>query len=344
MDIKKTNIYLFLIASLILIATVSEFYNNDLINSNNPFSNQDIENPLNPKTSGEVLIDKVYSFTVESPYHNFTNLSFQAGYNYYMFLQIVTPHECTVRINLRDPDGDMYDLFCKFMKQSDGISEIPFGTTLTGNHNISIYIETSLNLNIYVIIEKGIKCLYEVLSPTQLGNLIQYDVIKFQDSSIQIDYALLETDVVYNFYFSRVSAISVEDDNNVSYVFSLLDDQSISFSINWKNDQLEGIGGVTVYDFGTASGGIYTTNLTINCKVDYVNIVYAIVFDHRIGSGIDENTTNPEDGDGINDLASLPEEWMIGTTVFIGCTMAILSVMLVNNRKKNTVGLNLKEK
>ena len=339
MDFNKRSLYFFIITSLIFVASVVGYSNID----RNHHSNHDSEYPMNPKVNGEILIDKVYTFSIDTPYINLTNLSFQAKFNYYIYIQIVSPHECTVRIKLKDPDGDEYDLFCKYMSQSDGISEVPFGTTLTGEHDISIYLETSHNLNIHVRIERGVNCLHDVLSPNQLGNLIQYDVIKFQDSSIQLDYALLETDAVYKFYFSRVSAISIEYDNNVSYSYSILDDQGMSFSINWKNDQLEGISGVSMYEFGTASAGIYTTNLSINCNVNQVNIAYAIIFDHVIGGAI-ENTTPPGDGNIFNELASLPEEWVIGTAIFIGCTMAILSVMLVNNRKKNTVGLNLKDK
>jgi hypothetical protein len=339
MDFNKRNLYFLVMISLIFMATVA---GNSLVDGNN-HTNHDSEYLLNPKTSGEILIDKVYTFSVDAPYINLTNLLFQAKCNYYIYIQIVSPHECTVRINLKDPEGDKYDLFCKYMSQSDGISEVPFGTTLTGEHDISINLVTSYNLNIHVRIERGVNCLYDVLSPTQLGNLIQYDVIKFQDSSIQIDHALLETDAVYKFYFSRVSAISIEYDNNVSYSYSLLDDQGTSFSINWKNDQLEGISGVSMYEFGTASAGIYTTNLSINCNVNQVNIAYAIVFDQLIGGAI-ENTTTPGDGNSFSDIASLPEEWVIGTAILIGCTMAILTVLLVNNRKKNTLSLNLKEK
>ena len=296
----------------------------------------------NLKSSGDVLIDKVYSISIDNPCLNFTNLSFQAEFNYYLFLQIVSPHECTVRVILNDPEEDSFDLFCKFMKQSDGISEIPFGTSLAGKHAISILLDTSYNLNIYVRIEKGSKCLHDVLSSKQLTNVIQYDVIKFQDSSIQIDYAYLETDSVYKIFFGRVSPISIEYDNNVTYAYSLFDAEGIEYCINWKNESLEGIGLVTVHDFGTASAGIYITNLTINCNVEFVNVAYAIVYDHVIGDGTVENNTNPEDDNTRNEIILIPEEWMIGTTIFIGATLAILIVMLVNNRKKNSVSLNIR--
>jgi len=349
MGFKKRLLYSICIISLILVGSVLERYNYDKNSHINSHSNQVSKDITKLKTNGEVLINRVYNFTVNKPYHNYTDLFFQEHYNYYIFVQIVSPHECTIRINLKDPEDDNYALFYRHMKQSDGILEIPFGASLTGNHSVSIYIDTSYNLNIYVRIEKGSKCLHDILSPEQIGNLIQYNVSKFQNSSIQIDHAFLETNVLYKFFFGRVSAISIDHDNNLTYRYSLLDDQDISFSINWKNDQLEGIGGVSAYEFGTASEGIYTTNLSINCEVKYVNIVYAIVYDHKIANIVDEtnsttgnNSTN--NNDFFNELASLPEEWLIGTTIFIGCAMAILTVMLVNNRRRNAVGLNLKEK
>jgi len=195
---------------------------------------------------------------------------------------------------------------------------------------------------VHIVIEKSIKCLYNIISSP--SNLRQYEVIKFHNSSVQIDYAILETDLMYRFYIGRVSAISTEYSNFVSYGYLLLDSQGIIYDCNWKNDSLANIISASVFDFGTATGSIYTTNLTAFYDVNAVNIAYAIEYVGKIGEVIDENNTEPENTEGFKNLAFLPEEWIIGTTIFIGCTMAILTVMLVNNRKKNTVSLNLKEK
>jgi hypothetical protein len=175
-------------------------------------------------------------------------------------------------------------------------------------------------------------------------------VIKFHNSSVQIDYAILEPEIMYRFYIGRVSAISTEYSNFVGYEYLLLDSQGIIYDFNWKNDSMANIISASVFDFGTATGSIYTTNLTAFCEVNAVNIAYAIEYVGKIGEIIDENITDPENNtepentEGFMNLAFLPEEWILGTTIFIGCTMAILTVMLVNNRKKNAVGLNLKEK
>ena len=110
------------------------------------------------------------------------------------------------------------------------------------------------------------------------------------------------------------------------------------------------INGVNIFYFGTADEGIYRLKIEIKCDVDYVNIAYNVIEDHQISDVIDVNGTKPPEKEESeenalkieelsNEAVFLPTEWLIGTLIFVGSLMAVVSVMLITNKKKNNVFL-----
>ncbi|MFX1436318.1 MAG: hypothetical protein ACFFAA_03805, partial [Promethearchaeota archaeon] len=113
------------------------------------------KNPIMSAPS-DVLVDKVYNFTVGRPFVYFNeNLYFERLYNFYITLCIVTPHTCSMNITLWDPEGDEYRLSHeKNMTQND-YREIPYGVAISGNFSILFRADLTENLNIHINIERG---------------------------------------------------------------------------------------------------------------------------------------------------------------------------------------------
>ena len=62
----------------------------------------------------DLLFDKIYRFL--EPYDTllFENtLPLEKNYNYYISVKIVSPHTCSMEINLWDPEGAQYNIFYK---------------------------------------------------------------------------------------------------------------------------------------------------------------------------------------------------------------------------------------
>ncbi|MFX1273625.1 MAG: hypothetical protein ACFFAT_01165 [Promethearchaeota archaeon] len=292
-----------------------------------------------PKTSDVILIDKVYNFTTWRPWKMLEDISFTAEYNHYVYFQIVTPYVCAITVTIFDPEGSVYDVYYRGeFSQESGMLSFPFGAAITGPHDILFELELEYNLNIYIKIEQAAKCLYDVLSQREIQNLKQYGVAKFENYPPLLKNVIIESDVAYTLYFTRVTPITVKLPNNVRYNYSLKDtDQDILFEINWQDDPLAPIGSVTEYSFGTAHGGPYVTNLTIDYVFNPVNIAFAIVYDHKISGEIDGNATDPGGTEGSNLNFSIPVELATGTIIGIGAlTFIALGVVISKRRELNS--------
>ena len=110
--------------------------------------------PLNtPKTSSEeVLVDKVFTFLAPEDTKQFKDLYLLEDLNYYVLLEIVTPHNCEINISVIDPDLDTYDIFRTEVNISQGDQwfEVPFGTAISGNYTFIFSVIAALNLNVYI--------------------------------------------------------------------------------------------------------------------------------------------------------------------------------------------------
>jgi hypothetical protein len=292
-----------------------------------------------PHTSDvfQTLIDKVYTF--EAPYDTLilNNLYFHEEYCYYTTLEIVTPHNCAINITITDPDEFAYRIFETEMdiSQEDGWFEIPFGATMNGNYSMVMEVLSSLTLNIHLELRKEHKCLYDIIPITLQENLKFYEVSRYTDGMEELHNILLRTDYSYKFYIARVSSIGgLESSREVEVFYNLSDPEGILFQL-YFNKTLVPVGDVLTFDFGTSIGGLYTLELLIHCRVECVNIAYAIAEDYKLSDQI--NGTNPppnptNNGTTPRGLVILPSYF---TFIFaVGCGILIVGVIIYVLRKQ----------
>jgi len=303
-------------------------------------------NPLSaPKTSSEeILVDKVFTFLAPNDTKQFNDLYLLENLNYYVLLEIVTPHNCEINVSIIDPDLDTYDIFRTEVNISQGDQwfEVPFGTAIAGNYTFIFSVIAALNLNVYVKIhfDREAKCLYDIMGPDFITNMELYRVNKFSDDTMIEHNVMLKTDISYKCFFGRVSAIGgspIEGEVGVDY--ELTDPQDIEFII-YQNTTVESVGAVLHFNFGTAIGGVYTVKIKIYCLVDVVNVAYAIAEDHSISTI--NNGTTPDPGPSNSTTKGffyMPMEWTIGFGICAGGILGLLVVIGSVRRKRNSVSL-----
>ncbi|MFX1419603.1 MAG: hypothetical protein ACFE9N_11845 [Promethearchaeota archaeon] len=303
------------------------------------------ENDLNISTAPQVVVDKVYNFTIDRPFLFFQeNLYFEEFYNYYITVCIVTPHICDLNITLWDPESDEFQLSFEEDMAQDDYREVPFGVAITGNYSILFSATLTENLNMLINIERGGVCLHDKILTEDLPYVMFSNVLKFYNGSHISHSITLKTDMYYRFYFGRVSAISKNLSSYTALVHTIFDEaQGILFNI-YTNDTVASPKEVTSYSFGTAINGDYTINLTIYCDVNAVNIAYSIVEKQRIADGTDPNDDDPPptpeepiNGTGIESF--IPTEWTIGMIVFVGSAVCVPIIVVVYQKKKNPTGM-----
>ncbi|MFX0075088.1 MAG: hypothetical protein ACFE96_06580 [Candidatus Hermodarchaeota archaeon] len=298
-----------------------------------------------PKVSSEeVLVDKVFTFLAPYDTLQFNDLYLLENLNYFVLLEIVTPHNCEINVSIIDPESDVYDIFRTEVNISQGDQwyEIPFGTSIPGNYTFIFSVIALLNLNLYLKIHfnREDKCLYDIMAPEFINNMKLYRVNKFSDGTFVEHNVLLKTDVSYKFYLGRVSAIGgkpVEREVGVDY--DLTDPQYVGFVI-YRNRTVGSVGSILQFNFGTAIGGIYTVEIRIFCQVDVVNVAYAIAEDHSISTVVNGTTPEPVPTNGTTSgVFYMPMEWTIGFGIAVGSVLGILVVIGSVRRKRNSVSL-----
>lgn len=310
-----------------------------------------------PKTSSDViLIDKVYTFL--EPYDSITcdGQFLKAQYNYWVLMEIVTPHNCKINVTIIDPEQDVYDVFGTVynVSQGDGWFTFPFGTEIAGNYTFIFSVEAELNLNILLKVsydnsEDG-KCLYDVLTPQDRAKLNLYNVTKFRDQKIIEHRVFLRTDYCHKFYIGRVSTIAenLPSTWGVDSDYDIDDPGGIPFKI-YANKSLPGVGSVAIFRFGTAVEGFYIVKIVIYCEVEVVNVAYAIVEDHKISTENPCNCTIPDivvpepnnetDTRTNNETAPqnyyyVPIQWTLGFAVTTGLAVGALIVVGFARKKR----------
>jgi hypothetical protein len=329
---------------LILGLTIGVLSLNSRFTSENE-SNLDLNLLSAPRASSEeMLIDKVFTFLAPEDTKQFNDLYLLEGLNYYVLLEVVTPHNCEINISIIDPDLDTFDIFRTEVNISQGDQwfEVPFGTAISGNYTFIFSVITALNVNVYIKIhfDREDKCLYDIMAPGELSNMELYRVNKFSDGTLMEHNVMLKTDVSYKFYIGRVSAIGGSPiDGEVTVDYELTDPEDIKFII-YQNKTAEAVGSVIHFNFGTAIGGIYTVKIKIYCRVDVVNMAYAISEDHSISTINNGTTPDPTPNNGtIRGVFYMPMEWTIGFGVCAGGILGILVVIGSVRRKRTSVSL-----
>jgi len=310
-----------------------------------------------PKTSSDaILMDKVYTFL--APYDSITcdGQSLKAQYNYEILMEIVTPHNCKINVTIIDPEQEVYDAFGTVYNasQGDGWFNFPFGTAIAGNYTFIFTVEAELNLNILLQVsydnsEDG-KCLYDVLDPQDKANLNLYNVTKFRDQEKIEHRVYLRTDYCHKFYIGRVSTIAENLPSiwGVDSDYDIDDPGGIPFII-YDNRSLPDVSSVAIFKFGTAVEGFYTVKIVIYCKVEVVNLAYAIVEDHKISTENPCNCTiseivvpepNNETDTGTNNGTTpqnyyyVPIEWTVGVAIVAGGAVGALIVVGFARKKR----------
>jgi len=303
-------------------------------------STQKASNKAELSSSDPELPDKVYAFQAPSDVIVFDNLPLQKYFKYYILVEIVTPHNCSLTITLWDPDNKQFDIFendlC-FEPESGRYYEIPFGTALGGNYTIEFDVITSENLNIYIRIERGPTCLFDVIPWEEIEDMLFYKVTRFSNGMTVSHNITFKSDYMYKFYIGRVSAISINEDNEIRKNYSLYDPGDIEYGI-YSNETLAGINVVDIFMFGTAIEGLYSIDITIYSEVEYSNIGYTVIEHHKISHGVDPNQTDPDPPTNSSlptNKFSIPKEWTAGILIVGGIVIASVIVFIIKNREKN---------
>ncbi len=335
--IRKPLLVISLIAGLAIFGVLS----------NSPRPVLGVTNQINnPKTSSEQdLVDKVFTFLAPNDTVRFEDLYLLEKVNYYMLLEIVTPHDCVINVTIVDPVLDKYQVFNTEVNisQSDDWFEIPFGTAIAGNYTfiVSVACALTLNLHIKISFDPEVKCLYDVISPKFLEQMKLYQVNKFTNGMVVEHNTVLKTDTSYKFYLGRVSAIGgLTVENEVRAYYDVTDPEGLEFTI-YQNKTVGSVGTIMHFDFGTAMEGIYTVKIRIYCQVEVVNIAYAIAEDYQISTI--NNGTDPEPEPPTNETVRgyfyMPMEWTLVFGLSAGGILAILVVFGAVRRKKDSVSL-----
>ena len=298
-------------------------------------------------SSEENLVDKVFTFLAPNDSLRFDDFYLLKSINYYILLEIVTPHDCEINVTTIDPVLDVYDVFQTEVNisQDDDWFEIPFGTAIEGNYSFIISVACELNLNLHVKIsfDSADKCLYDMIAPQFLETMRLYQVNKFTDEMVVEHNTFFKTDRSYKFYIGRVSAIGgLTVENEVRVDYDVTDPEGIKFTI-YQNETIGSVGTIKHFDFGTSLEGIYTVKIQVRCKVEVVNIAYVIAEDYQISTVNNGTEPEPDPEPPTNETAEayfyVPMEWTIGFGVSAGALLGILTIFGVVRRKKDSVSL-----
>jgi len=128
------------------------------------------------------LPDKI--FTLYAPYDEllFESVYLEKNYMYYFNLEIVSPHACTVEIIIFDPEDSAFKIFeapLNYYDESQRYYRIPFGTALSGSYDFLFKVTSTSDLNLYIRVEQGVKCLYDKLTAEETNNFVLYKINKF---------------------------------------------------------------------------------------------------------------------------------------------------------------------
>ncbi len=324
------------VTTLIFFASLILFFGSFNILNRSPLQ----KNNANPKMSGPDLPDKVYLFQSPQDTLMLNDIVLEQYYVYYLYVEIVTPYNCSIKITLWDPESKQFNIFeSGLFVEPEGANyfEIPFGTALAGDYDIKVEVITLGNVNVYIKMEKGPKCLYDKIPMEEVDDIKLYQVTRFSNEMNINHTVLFTTDYMYKFYVGRVSPISVMENNKVRLDFTIKDPEGIIYPI-FLNATLVEIDDIARFKFGTAIGGLYTFDITIYSSVGYVNIGYSIIQMYQIGVGPEVNQTEPTNSSTVvNRYFTMPIEWTIGILGFMGTISAIVLVILYKQKNKNVI-------
>lgn len=321
------------------------------------------KSPANLRTQSDyfdsneiLLIDKVYTFYTPNHTLTFENICLQKHYKYLIFLETVTPHNCTVEINIFDPDDKMFYILEESL--SDQLT-ISFGTAFRGNHTFKVIVKSRENLNIHIKLQRSSRCLYDHIENRHKESIIFYDVNRFGNATKFAHNIDMKTDMMYQFYIHDVSPIVISEpqdviinkNKNIYILIQLFDPEGTLFNIYELGKPIK-LDGTETFDFGTSKSGTYVFSITVFCEVPYINLAYCVAEDYQISNVIDANNTDcvedgdfnatdfkPEKEDNSNNNPNTPPggelstEWILGLLFFLGIGLTGLIFVLLHFRK-----------
>jgi hypothetical protein len=307
--------------------------------------NSNIESP---ETNATNIVDKVYTFLAPEDTLEFQDMALKKDFTYYIFVQVVTSHNCELNISVWDPNGGLFKIFSRPLTLNDTIgsnqAEIPFGTAMAGNYTLRFNVILEMNMNIYIRIQEGQTVFRDKMTTDEWDNRIFYRVTKFYDGMYIEHNIQLESDVNYKVYLGRVSPIANENLSIIRANHSLIDKNNIEFII-YSDDLIAGVLDLNSYTFGTAIAGIYRFKLQIHCQVEFINLAYTVIdlYDISEGSdtnhtGIPNNNTNYESG-----KFSLPMLVLTGLATAMISIIIILTVFVYHRKNRQSKELNITE-
>lgn len=290
-------------------------------------------------TSSHEYICKVLTFTQAQNSYTF-QFQLPKAYMYSIFVEVVTPHSCYMNITLWDSNSRKFHIFCANISQQDGEFSVPFGTAIEGNHTFLFKATVRQNLNIKIkIVREDIKCLYDKISQNEHARIVFYEVSCFSDGYFVPHKVTLRTDRSYKFYIGRVSSICINLNTRGGVVYNMSDPNGISFVI-YENDTLASIAGVNIFSFGTAMAGEYTIKIWIYCEVTWMNVAYAVVDNGPICNPPSDDTNQTISSNNF----SIPFDLGLFTVIGAGLIAGALVIAVIHFRKKDDLGLKIKEK
>jgi hypothetical protein len=302
-------------------------------------------------SNGILLIDKIY--TIHTPKDNLTfeNICLQKDYNYIIFLETVTPHECSVKIKVFDPEEKEFYVLEEFLSDQLAIS---FGTAFDGNHTFKIIAQSHETLNIHIKLQRGSKCLYDHMENRHKESLIFYEVNCFGNATKFTNNFDMKSDMMHKFYIRRVSSIAKSESRDVKIKVQLYDPEDIVFNIYEMGSSID-LKGTETFNFGTSRSGTYIFTITIFCEVPYINLAYCVSEDYQVSNVIDANNTDCVDDGDLNATNSeseqeensnnnpntplegeLSTEWILGLLFFLGVGLTGTIFALLHFRKNKS--------
>lgn len=290
-----------------------------------------------------LLPDKVYTFSGGNNVKWF-NVTFEEGYMYYVYVELVTYKELVMTIRITDPKGRQFKIFDSEMypKAPGNSFEIPFGTSLAGKHEItfSTNLPEGESANLYISMSKGTECLHNAIPSSQLGEEKGFHVDTFQTKTT-ISYPVnLSGDTMHVGYVSRVSAINESGNADVS-VDVIITSEGHSFPV-FNQEPIEKVEEAVSYTFGTNWAGTYVIELTVYCQVDHVNIASILLEDFDISDEVHVNQTGATNTtSGNSTLASETFVPPVATYITAGTvgTLAVGTLLVMRRQKKEKVKL-----
>jgi len=299
----------------------------------------------NPYASATTIVDKVYTFLAPEDSLSFIDMMLKEDHMYYIFVQIVTPHDCELNITIWDSNERSYHIFSstlEFNQEGFDRAEIPFGTASSGNYTLKFYVLLNFNLNLYLRIEEGDLCLRDKISTGEWNNMIFYRVTQFHNNMFLEHNIQLHSDTSYKFYFGRVSPIATILSNGIYLYNNITDPNNIEFEI-YSNNTLVSISEIQGYSFGTSLEGLYSIQLQIKSEVEYLNLAYAVIEDYIISEMDDNNQTGtPNNSTGYERGAfSVPPEIITILGISLISILSILGVFIYHRIQKQSAAVKL---